>query len=581
MAPDWRQLGLNRGAWWLALLAVAVCMVVYWPGLNGTFVFDDIVNIVQNKKLQVESLGFDSLWQLAHSAVGSDNSSNRALARLSFGLGMYWLGADASAMKLQNVILHAFNFLVWWRVLLRLLRYADLTPAQQQGLALAVAAYWLLHPLQHSTVLYVVQRMTLMSALWVGLGMLAYLRWRQSLVQDWPGFLRTSVILFLCLLGGYFSKENAVLLLVYLALLELCVLRFAGLPPALAKLIRGVISLGLFILAAGILALLFGWPLYRDGFLMREWGMGERLLSQARIVWHYVHWITVPDISHYALHHDDIRPSRSLFEPVSTAFAVLAWGAVFAAIAWHWRRGGLILFAVCFFLVGHSMESTVLPLELTFEHRNYLPSLGLILAAGLALLRWGLGSSARHRFTLALFAVFSLAALLNSAARSLEWSDHQTQFKTAVSRHPQSARAHHELVQFYKTNVMLAKSRLGPAGDLFEQEMRLHADRAMAADPGFTISYLSIITAYLVKDEAVPDAVIDTLMQRLESYPVRAESVNGLANLARCLLARYCFAGEHLEQVLPLFEQVLKNTAVRPRYRKEMRFFYARLQSLR
>ncbi|MCY0536413.1 hypothetical protein, partial [Klebsiella pneumoniae] len=34
-----------------------------------------------------------------------------------------------------------------------------------------------------------------------------------------------------------------------------------------------------------------------------------------------------------------------------------------------------------FFLVAHLVESSFLPLEMYYEHRNYLPSFGLLLAA--------------------------------------------------------------------------------------------------------------------------------------------------------------------------------------------------------
>ncbi len=44
------------------------------------------------------------------------------------------------------------------------------------------------------------------------------------------------------------------------------------------------------------------------------------------------------------------------------------------------RRYPLLLLAVLFFLVGHSMESTLIPLEMVYEHRNYLPGMLVCLA---------------------------------------------------------------------------------------------------------------------------------------------------------------------------------------------------------
>ena len=73
-----------------------------------------------------------------------------------------------------------------------------------------------------------------------------------------------------------------------------------------------------------------------------------------------------------------------LWSPSTTALSLLAWvGAVAVALLLR-KRYPLLVFALLFYLVAHSMESTILPLEMVFEHRNYLPSVGvcLLVAAG-------------------------------------------------------------------------------------------------------------------------------------------------------------------------------------------------------
>ncbi len=39
-----------------------------------------------------------------------------------------------------------------------------------------------------------------------------------------------------------------------------------------------------------------------------------------------------------------------------------------------------------FFLVGHSMESSLYPLEMVYEHRNYLPGCMVVLAIAVGLI---------------------------------------------------------------------------------------------------------------------------------------------------------------------------------------------------
>ena len=57
---------------------------------------------------------------------------------------------------------------------------------------------------------------------------------------------------------------------------------------------------------------------------------------------------------------------------------------IVAIVLWDWRYLVTAL-ALLFFFLNHIIESTVLPLELIFEHRNYLPAMFLFLpiAAGL------------------------------------------------------------------------------------------------------------------------------------------------------------------------------------------------------
>lgn len=45
----------------LALALFTLTMFLYWPGVNGGFLFDDYHNIVTNAFVQIKELSFDSL----------------------------------------------------------------------------------------------------------------------------------------------------------------------------------------------------------------------------------------------------------------------------------------------------------------------------------------------------------------------------------------------------------------------------------------------------------------------------------------------------------------------------------------
>jgi len=198
------------------------CWCLLWhigPALGG-FYFDDMVHIVLNPF--AHPARFD--WISLSSAANSSNSgpTGRPLAMLSFAFDYLWHGSNPAAMKAINVAIHALNGFLLYRLLLRLL--PPLWPGEPRKLAWLCAALWLLHPLQVSSVLYIVQRMTLLSATLMLLGLIGYVRERQKqrLATAWLYLALATAI-------GMLAKENALLTPVYAFLIEVGILRFAGL----------------------------------------------------------------------------------------------------------------------------------------------------------------------------------------------------------------------------------------------------------------------------------------------------------------------------------------------------------------
>jgi len=108
------------------------------------------------------------------------------------------------------------------------------------------------------------------------------------------------------------------------------------------------------------------------------------------------------------------------------------------------RRSPLATFEILFLFAGHRLESTLIPLELAFEHRNYLPSLGLILAAA-DLIGSATGALARFRPVIAALGLLALFSL--SFARSWVWGDAEQIYSTALAGPWPSLRARAELAQ--------------------------------------------------------------------------------------------------------------------------------------
>lgn len=355
-----------------------LCALIYWPGLNGSFLFDDQANLARLGKIAAP-LTWEQLSAFA--ASGTSGPLGRPLSMLSFGLQYASWPADPAAFKLVNLLLHLANgALVFW--LFTAIGKAMQWQGRTGPLAGLIAAAWLLHPIQVSTALYIVQRMTLLASLFTLAGLIAFVEGRR-LVQ--AGFARKGGILAGAgiVVGGALavaSKESGVLLLLYALAIEFTL--FGRLPAGTGwqKWKTGVLYLPL-ILAAAVFLYKFGDFTHYEG---RGFSMAERLLTEPRVLLDYLRKILLLPPYDFGVFFDDYPVSRSLASPPATWQAALVLAALLAAALAGRLRFMFFSFAMLWFLCGHALESTFIPLEPYFEHRNYLPSLGIV--AGLVLL---------------------------------------------------------------------------------------------------------------------------------------------------------------------------------------------------
>lgn len=373
----------------LFLLAWLLGAAIYAPGISGPFLFDDWSNIHLNSKLDLASVDAASLQRVLDAAPQGGGS--RPLSFLSFAANRN-AGGGAAAMKAVNVGLHLLIGVAVLVLLQRLL--PQLLPPgtdhrQIRWLAVFAAGAWLLHPLHVSTVLYTVQRMTQLSALCVLAGCVVWVGWRSRQLAGEPvSPLRAP--LGVAALGaiGYLCKENAALLPVLLLVIEGVAFRCRApasapvwfRPALLAYLLLPATVIGAYLIHRGL-----GWD---APLVNRDFTVAERLLTQPRILGHYLAWIAWPNPAQLSFYHDTLAISRGVGQPATTLPALLAWAAALAAAGWAlWtRRWPVPAFGLLWFVGAQLIESTSLPLELVFEHRNYLPSLGPILV-----IAWALG----------------------------------------------------------------------------------------------------------------------------------------------------------------------------------------------
>ena len=361
----------------LLLFSIILSIWIYYPGLSGAFVFDDNPNIVDNGYLKIDQFSFEDLWQASISS--SSGPLRRPVSMLSFAINHVLTGMDPWWMKVTNLCIHIFNALILLLVLRQV--FTRLYQNNEKIVMIApliITTVWLVHPIHITSVSYIVQRMTLLSATFVLLALYGYLKLRALKLCGWRSYLLSLSILIFWLLG-LFSKETAVLLSIYIFVIEWCLYGFRS-ESRQEKIHLSTLWILLAIPWVGAFIYILYQPSFiLDGYVQRDFIIVERVLTEFRIVIEYLRLIIIPDIRHMGIFHDDIVLSRSLLNPVSTLLSLLLIiGLLVLAIR---LKPKLALFSlgILWFFGGHVLESSIYPLEIMFLHRNYLPSVGILL----------------------------------------------------------------------------------------------------------------------------------------------------------------------------------------------------------
>lgn len=432
------------GGFFAALLLMA--WFAYLPGLQGSFLFDDFVNL--------NALGaygpvdnWTTFWRYITS--GSADPTGRPLALLTFLLDANNWPADPYPFKRTNVVLHLANgtllFLLLWRwgSLLAVSRV-------QAGMAAAFGAgVWMLHPLLVSTTLYVVQREAMLPATFVLLGLIGYTEgYLLSCRERRLGAAVATFSVVSCTALAVMSKANGALLPAFVYLVDRLVLMCYRKLPERSEVDFHILRWGVIYIPTAVLVIYLSSVLWA-GFVNgtpphRPWAMSERLLTEARIFFDYLRLLWLPQPYSGGLFNDGYIISKNIFQPLSTLVSVvMIFGLIVAALVWRIKYWAWAL-AFLFFAIGHLMETGVLLLELYYEHRNYLPAMLMFWPLGLVLAKAAgkLGErSILPGVSLTLLVAVPLLLGAMTWARASIWGDPQAQAYSWAELSPGSPRA--------------------------------------------------------------------------------------------------------------------------------------------
>jgi protein O-mannosyl-transferase len=424
------------------LLAIVLSYLLLSPGIHGIFLLDDYPNL---KRLELLSEP-TNLQQLMNFALSGDaGASGRTLSMLSFALQADDWPSSPQAFKQINLFLHLFNAVLVFLVFKCLGDQWLKNRVQAAWVAAFVASAWLMHPINLSTVFYVVQRMTELSSTFVLLGLLGYIHGRKLVTKGRnSGYVWATTGVLGGMLLAAACKESGVLLPLFVLVIETTLLK-DDLPNDLWRrwqLCCLAIPIALVVTYLALHAR--EWIL--EGYHIRAFTLPERVLTETRVLCRYLLQIVAPQPASLGLFHDDFPLSRSLLEPLSTVFAAGFLLVAFGAALFLRKRMPIVSFGILWFFAGHSLESSVIPLEIYFEHRNYLPMLGILFMMG-----GGAAVISQHseKLTPRLWKLLGTSWMLLIAfvawQQAMLWGDPPRQALEWAKLHPDSTRAQHHM----------------------------------------------------------------------------------------------------------------------------------------
>jgi len=458
----------------LFLLALGIALI-YSNSLNASFQFDDL-QIKDRPNLRITNLNLQSLkgtffWSPHQKRI------YRPLPCLTLGLNFYFGRDNPYGYHITNITIHFLCAIAVYVFLQTLLSIPGIRPtfAAKYRYEIAVIATFLFafHPIQTNVVTYIIQRMTSLAAFFYIISVTGYISFRkQSLFPSqshtFIKYTSLSVSIISCVFS-FLSKENSAILPATILFIDY--LFFYDLSDQYEKKkLRRIYAIFIFLL---LIVLAYSGPKYLisffEGYKNRDFSLVERLLTEPRVVFYYLYLLLIPSINLLNLNHD-VLISRSLVNPPQTYFAILGiLSLVFIACIAR-KKYNLFSFVIVWYLGNLIIESTIIPVELIYEHRTYLPGVLVFF-----LLSFCIVYVSKHIFKTNKAILFTSLLLVlygnGTYTRNFVFKSPLSMWLDVVPKSPNLARTHSNLGKAYMDlgyNLEARKS--------FEKALRLDPD---------------------------------------------------------------------------------------------------------
>ncbi len=433
------------------ILLFILVSLSYSNTFDSSWHLDDYHSIVNNRFLHIDDA---SLKSLADVISNGNVNITRPISNLTFALNWYFGKDNVSGYHVVNTAIHVITSFMLFLTILFLFKTPKLRDKFSEEsayfISLLSAVLWAVNPIQTQAVTYIVQRMTSMAAMFYIISLFLYIKARLSE----SGYKKS--VLYFCIVLSYIfalgTKENTAIMPLSLVLVEIIFFQGPGKAETRRKYFYIAAVCAVIIILTGYFIFIGTGALnVFKGYENRYFTPGERLLTEARIVVYYISLIFYPSPTRLSIEHD-IDVSTSFIYPWTTLPSIIVIIILFGLGIWQIRKRPLLSFAILFFFLNHLIESTIIGLELIFEHRNYLPSFFLFLPVSMGLK----DLIDRYHDRKGMFIViFSFVVLLitgfgsGTYIRNIQWASEISLSMDAVKKAPHSARPLNNLAKAY------------------------------------------------------------------------------------------------------------------------------------
>jgi protein O-mannosyl-transferase len=431
------------------IFLATIVLIAYSNTFHASWHLDDNANILTNSYLHLKTLQAKDIVNTFFTDPTNPYHLSPKMYRpvpcLTFALNWYFSKNNVVGYHAVNICIHIVTSFFLFLFIVNLTKTPNLKNTHKINFYIAVlaSALWAVHPIQTQSVTYIVQRMAQMAAMFYIIAMFCYLKGRiKSTFKNGIPWFAGCLLFFILAVG---SKENAALLPLSLMLMEIIFFQnIADKKTRQTFLLLTLVSVVGVLFFGTIFFMKGGNPLsFIESYNHRSFSLTERVLAQPRVIIFYLSQLFLPSPSKFSIVHDVVL-SKSFMKPWTTIPCILIIVSAISLAFFYIRKIPILSFAILFFFLNHAIESSIIPLELIFEHRNYLPSFFIFLPFAILLNYIMTFYCKKNRplfISLSILIVLIIMSLMISTfIRNKAWKNGVALWTDAAAKAPYSAR---------------------------------------------------------------------------------------------------------------------------------------------